>query len=388
METKKYYYDDSFQRKMEAIVLSCTEERGRYEIVLSGTVFFPEGGGQSADTGILYADGEQAVILDVHEREGIIYHRSDRPLAPGTGVLGVINWRERFSRMQNHSGEHLVSGMIHSLYGYNNVGFHLGKEDVTIDFDGPLTREQLNQVERLANEAVYENLPILAEFPEQERLRTMNYRSKIEIQGAVRIVTIPGYDVCACCAPHVKRTGEIGAVKFLDAVNYKGGIRVHMLCGRRAMADYEKRYEAAAKISALLSAKQEKLPEAVARMKDEVRALKETIHSLNQALIGEKLQTVTEGTAPLCFFETELKGDDLRKLVDGAASRREGICCGFFGTDEEGYQFVMAGRNADMRKESKDFLTAVGGKGGGTKEMAQGRVTGTKAAITAYFERR
>ena len=385
METRKYYYEDSHRTEMTATVLSCEEGKKGFEVVLSGTVFFPEGGGQSADTGVFYISEEETVsVLDVHERNGIIYHTTDQPVEPGTELRGEIDWNERFSKMQNHSGEHLVSGIIHRLFQYNNVGFHLGSTDVTIDFDGPLTREQLNQVEQMANEAVFLNLPVLEEFPDREHLATMEYRSKTEISGQVRIVTIPGYDCCACCAPHVKTTGEIGIIKFLDAVSYKGGMRVHMLCGRRAVLDYESRYEAVARISALLSAKQAETPEAVAHMKEEVKGLKEEISGWKQALIGEKLLSLAEGEDPLCFFEDRLSGDELRKLIDGAARKRTGLCIGFHGT-EGSYQFVMAGQKGDMRTESKAFLAAVGGRGGGTARMAQGMVTARRADVEAYF---
>ena len=219
--TEKLFYEDSHRTECVGKVLACEEKKDHYEIVLDQTVFFPEGGGQYADTGTL---GE-AKVLDVHEKQGVIYHWCDRPVEVGSTVVGQIQWEERFEKMQQHSGEHIVSGLVHEKFGYNNVGFHLGGDYCTMDFDGPITKDELKEIERLANEAVYQNLKIEVSYPSKEELKNMEYRSKIEIDGQVRIVTIPEYDVCACCAPHVKDTGEIGMIKLVNMINYKGGER-------------------------------------------------------------------------------------------------------------------------------------------------------------------
>ena len=234
METEKLFYEDSHLKEFTAKVISCKPYKEQYKVVLDRTAFFPEGGGQYADTGML----DDVRVLDVHEKEGIIYHTTEKALEAGKTVTGKINWEERFEKMQQHTGEHIVSGLVHERFGYNNVGFHLGSDYCTMDFDGTLTKEQLREIELAANQAVWKNIDIVVTYPSKEELANMDYRSKIEIEGQVRIVTVPGYDVCACCAPHVKKTGEIGMLKLVNMVNYKGGERITMLCGVRALKDY------------------------------------------------------------------------------------------------------------------------------------------------------
>ena len=225
--TKKLYDLDSHRRDFTAAVLRCDADGERYAVVLDQTLFFPEGGGQPADTGVLGG----ARVLDVQITQEAIVHYTDAPLTPGAQVRGEIDWPQRFRRMQGHSGEHIISGLIHSEYGLDNVGFHLGQDTITMDYNGELTWPQLMHIEQLANEAVYRNVPIRTEYPSAERLAQMTYRSKLDLTEDVRIVTVEGYDVCACCAPHVSCTGEIGAIKFTSVMRHRGGIRVTILCG-------------------------------------------------------------------------------------------------------------------------------------------------------------
>ena len=210
----KLYYDSAYIKEFEAQVLSCQEGKKGWEITLSATAFYPEGGGQPADTGLL----GNVRVTDVHEKDGQVVHYTDGPLPVGEMVRGVIDWDRRFQHMQEHSGEHLVSGLIHQRFGYDNVGFHMGTDEVTIDFNGVLEWGDLMAIEEKANGMIWENLEISAVYPEKDELDAMEYRSKKELTGAVRIVSIPGGDVCACCGTHVERTGEIGLVKFLSMI--------------------------------------------------------------------------------------------------------------------------------------------------------------------------
>ena len=254
--TEKLFYRDSMIKNFQAEVLSCiplSEENDintgiNYEVVLDRTAFFPEGGGQYADTGVLRLPDTEIRVLDVRERQGVVFHCTDRPAQPKTAVTGVLDFEERFSKMQQHTGEHIVSGIVNRHFGYRNVGFHLGNEAVTMDYDGPLSKEKLRMIEREANQAVAEDIPIEVLYPTQTELDTITYRSKIEIEGQVRIVRIPGYDTCACCAPNVRTTGAIGIIKLTGAIHYKGGMRVNMLCGFRALKDYNRKEESVAAI--------------------------------------------------------------------------------------------------------------------------------------------
>ncbi|MBO7682090.1 MAG: alanyl-tRNA editing protein, partial [Clostridia bacterium] len=262
VKTEKLYDIDAYCKSFSATVLSCDPVKGsgRYAVVLNRTAFFPEGGGQYADTGTL----NDVPVLDVQmSDDGVITHYCDAALPPMTQVNGVLDWEQRYERMQNHTGEHLVSGTVHRLYGLDNIGFHLGERDVTCDFNGELSDEQLREVERVVNRAVWENVDVYAEYPDPATLPDLDYRSKLELTEDVRLVTIPGYDVCACCAPHVARTGEVGLIKIVNSEKAHGGTRVHMICGPWALADYDIKQTNIMRIVDLTSTPQEETAEAV-----------------------------------------------------------------------------------------------------------------------------
>ncbi len=382
--TKKLYYEDSHQKSFCAKVLSCAwnEKKACYEVILDQTVFFPEGGGQYADTGVLGG----AKVLDAQERDGEIIHNTDQALEPGTEVEGTIDYPERFSKMQQHTGEHIVSGIIHRTFGYDNVGFHLGQELVTMDFNGTFTEEELRQVELEANEAVVKNLQIVVTYPSKEELDRLEYRSKKELTGQVRIVEIPGYDVCACCAPHVARTGEIGIIRLIDAVKYKGGTRVTMVCGFRALKDYRMKEENVREISRLLSAKPEESAQAVHRLQDEARMWKEKLVHVQSRTMEQILEKLPESVENYVLFEEDVDKNVARRFVDEGKSKCSGICGIFLGTDETGYRYILGSESVDLKAYSRAFHEALGGKGGGKGEMVQGTVPASEKAIRDYME--
>lgn len=375
--TEKLFYEDSHRTEFTAKVISCEKAKDGYCVVLDRTVFFPEGGGQYADTGILGG----ARVTDVHEKNDVICHFVTAPLEVGSTVSGKINWDERFEKMQQHTGEHIVSGIVHERFGYNNVGFHLGADYCTMDFDGPITKEQLKEIETAVNEAVYQDLEIEILYPSKEELKDMDYRSKIEIEGQVRIVKIPGYDVCACCAPHVKKTGEIGAVKLVNMVNYKGGERITMLCGRRAMRDYEKKDAMTKEISALLCAKEYEVADAVLRLKDEQTRFKSQIAELQQKLLEFQVAEISTDQRVVTVFDSALTGNLPREMMNKLLDKGAGICAIFAGTDTDGYRYVIGSRNEDVRPISKALNSAFNGRGGGKQEMVQGSLKGDQKAI-------
>ena len=346
-------------------------------MVLDQTVFFPEGGGQYADTGVLGTVN----VTDVHEKDDVIYHYTTAPLEVGSIVTGKINWEERFEKMQQHTGEHIVSGIVHERFGYNNVGFHLGADYCTMDFDGTISKEQLKEIEAAANEAVYQDLEIEILYPSKDELKDMDYRSKIEIEGQVRIVKIPGYDVCACCAPHVKTTGEIGAVKLVSMANYKGGERITMLCGRRAMRDYEKKDAMTKEISALLCAKEYEVADAVGKLKDEQTRMKSQIAELQQKLLEFRVAEIPVEEKIVTVFDSALSGNLPREMMNRLLDKGAVICAVFSGTDTDGYRYVIGSRSEDVRPISKALNVAFEGRGGGKPEMVQGSVKGTGKAM-------
>lgn len=408
--TEKIFYEDSHRTSFTAKVLDCQKEAGHYAVVLDRTVFFPEGGGQYADTGYLQHAaekdgkpepvGEAVRITDVQESDGVIRHMADQELQVGQLVTGKIDWTERFMKMQQHTGEHIVSGIVHERFGYNNVGFHLGSEDCTMDFDGEITREELREIEWKANEAAARNLDVIVTYPSKEELAVLDYRSKIEIEGQVRIVTIPGYDVCACCAPHVEKTGEIGMIRLTNVQRYKGGARVTMLCGVRALADYDKKLDSVKAVSALLCAKEDEIASAVERLKEEYSALKLQLHEQEKQLLACKAAAVLEEEKTVCLIEEGLEGDAPRILMNLVLDAGHDICAVFCkntkssvkekepesGSEAQEYRYVIGSRRFNMRDLSKELNARFSGRGGGKPEMVQGSLTGSKEELRGWIQ--
>ncbi len=381
MKTEKLYDLDSHLYDFSATVIDCKKNADKYEIILNRTAFFPEGGGQLADTGKIAS----ASITDVQIKDGIITHYSDSPVDIGSTVECQIDAPKRFRRMQNHSGEHIVSGIVHNLFGYDNVGFHLG-DDVTIDFNGELSDEQLAKAEMLANEAIYKNVRFICEYPDEETLKTLNYRSKLELTEDIRIVTIEGYDVCACCAPHVKTSGEIGIIKILDHHRHRGGIRIHLLCGFDALEDYGAKYRNLYAVANALCSKQNETAQTFEKFAAEHNELKTEIAALKRELTKLKAASLSSTDDYVLIFESDLPMNDLRRLVLKGAEKAEKLCAGFSGNDNSGYSFAVASQKLDLKKYAKDITSALNGKGGGSAELLQGSIKAAKQDIEDYFK--
>lgn len=379
--TEKLYDIDAYCREFQAEVISCTENQAGWEVVLDRTAFYPEGGGQPYDTGSLGS----AAVLAVHETDGVIRHLTDRPLEPGCKLTGEIDWERRFSHMQNHTGEHLVSGIIHQKYGFDNVGFHMGKDVVTVDFNGVLTDADLTLVEAAANQMLYQNLPVAASHPDPQTLEKLSYRSKKKLEGDVRIIEIPGGDCCACCGTHVARLGEIGVIKLTGIAPYKGGVRISMLCGSEALKDYQWKQDAVKAISRTLSAKPNEVMEAVTRLKKECEQKDFQIMSLFKELFRYKADAWPDHTDHILMLEEELSPVQLRHFATALLrkSDRVMVCSG---NDTDGYKYVAASRTADMRSYGKAMNQVLNGKGGGSQEMIQGTLFCSWEQIRHYFE--
>lgn len=377
--TEKLYELDSYCRTFIATVTECEPCGDGFAVTLSRTAFFPEGGGQAADTGTLNG----VAVTDVQIRDGEIWHYTAAPLTVGESVEGVLDWETRFARMQHHTAEHIVCGIAHRWHGLENVGFHLGSEDVTLDLDGELTRDQLNAIEDEANRVVWQNVTVTAAIPSAEELATLTYRSKKELDGDVRLVTIDGVDCCACCAPHVGRTGEIGVIKLLDFIRWKGGVRIHLLCGAAAVEDYRLRYTQSAEISAKLSVKQNDLTHAVDRVLAERDGYKLALRAANRRLADALVAAVEPTDRPVYFIGADWDTETLRRIVSGLTARCGGLCAAYSGTDGA-YTYVLGG--ADNLKEAAAHMnTALSGRGGGDTRQVQGRVQATAKEIAAYW---
>lgn len=366
---EKLYYADSYTQLFDATVTTCTPTpQGRFLITLDQTAFYPEGGGQPYDTGTLGG----ANVLEVHEKDGKILHTTDAPLKPGTAVTGKLDWERRFSHMQNHSGEHILSGIIHRRFGYDNVGFHMGSDAVTVDFNGVITPEELLEVETAANRLIYENVPVITTCPSPEELRAMDYRSKKELSGEVRIVTIPEGDICACCGTHVKTAGAIGIIKTTGMINYKGGVRISMLCGTDALADYRKRQNQVTEISHLLSAKADGVTEAVAKLKAESSEKDMLINRLYQEIFAAKTDSLPDSQEPLCLFEENLNPVQLRQFCTMLYEQKKGSVVAVCSWNGTAYQFALGSGSVDVRQASKTLNQQLNGRGGGSSLMVQG----------------
>lgn len=378
--TRKLYYESSEIYSFTARVLSCSEEDGHFAVILDATAFFPGGGGQEADKGTL--DGLE--VIDVKEKDGEIIHITDKPLTVGAVVKGELDSALRFARMQNHTAEHIISGIVHSKYGFENVGFHLGDRDVTLDFSGELDRNALDEIEDLANTVVIKSIPVSARFPSPDELAGMQYRSKLALTENVRIVTIAGYDACACCAPHVKNTGEIGLIKLLDFQRWKGGVRLNMLAGYRALSDYREKYKNISEIAASLSVKQSEAALAVERVMGELAQKKAALAEAKKELVLLKTAAIPPTQGNLCLFENEPDNDFLRLLALGGAAKCNGICAAFYG-GEGGYRYVIASEKIDLRPHIKEINSGISGRGGGKSDLIQGSCTAQRKQIEAFI---
>ena len=380
-KTIRLYDEDAYRTEFEAEVLACEEvdkKAGKaYQVWLDQTLFFPEEGGQSPDMGTI--DGVE--VLDVQIKDEVIAHTLVSPLTVGATVKGVVDWQHRFYNMQQHSGEHIFSGIVHNRFGYDNVGFHLSDSIVTMDFNGVISAEEIAEIETAVNQAIIENLPVEVSFPTKEELKTLEYRSKIEIEGQVRIVTIPGYDVCACCAPHVRRTGEIGMLKVMNVQSYKGGVRVSILCGFRALEAFRQKADIITELMAQFSTNQEAIVENVVKLKNANQTMKNQLATAKQELMEYKVSAIPEDSENAILFESDLETPVVRNVVNGLVEKFAGISAVFVGDDENGYQFIVGSKNKDCRAIAAALREKLSARGGGSDKMIQGSVAASQLQI-------
>ncbi len=390
MATRKLYDEDAYAREFDATVVEVheTEKDGEkyYDVILDRTLFFPEEGGQTCDRGNLRLGGlvpaeiEEEIsnrpqawnVEDVQiDGENKIHHILDQPIDIGTRVHGEIDWNHRFSNMQQHTGEHIFSGIVHAKKGYANVGFHLSDSVVTMDYDGELTDEEIQQIEYEANEAIIKNIPVHCYYPELEALERMDYRSKIQIDGAVRIVEISGVDCCACCAPHVKTTAEVGMLKVIGHQRYKGGIRLTILCGFRALRDYDRVSGIATMASQELSVSQDALVDAVLKQKEDMANLKVALGEANTRVMNQELSQVDLKAENVVLFSENVPNLVMRNAVNTLMEKHSGYAA-VFNLDGNRYQFIIGSKERDARELSTLLREKYGAKGGGSSDMVQG----------------
>ena len=378
--TEKLYYSDGHLSRFTARVTSCEKEDGTWAVKLDRSAFFPGGGGQEADEGVL----SDMKLLGLREEGEDIVHLTPAPLEPGALVEGRIDWPLRFSRMQGHSGEHILSGTVPRLFGYDNVGFHMGEEAITIDFSGELSREDLSRAELEANRAIWRDVPVRTLLPTPGELAAMDYRSKKELTGQVRIVEIEGVDLCACCAPHVSHSGEVGLLKIIDSMRHRGGTRLTLLCGEAALLDYEALHENNAAVSAALSAKRLETGGAIARVMAEQEERRAELTKLKRELLQLKAAALRPTEGSICIFESDIDMITLRELVNAGSELAGKVCAGFAGTDGD-YKYIIGSRTVPLRARAKEINAAIDGRGGGSDAMIQGTSRARREDIERYF---
>ena len=383
MDTEKLYEQDPFLTEFTATVLSCTADKAGFVAVLDRTAFYPEGGGQPADHGTLGG----VAVTDVHEKNGVVFHNLEKAVEIGQTVTGRIDWARRFDHMQQHSGEHICSGLICSRYGCDNVGFHMGADLVTIDFNADIPWAELLEIEEQANRYIWEDHPVSIAFHRGAELEAIAYRSKKPLEGDVRIVTFPGADCCACCGTHVLRSGQVSIIKFLSVQKFRSGVRIELLCGSRAYRYLARTWEQARDIGQHLSVKPEAAAGAVFRLQNELTAARAQVGRLEESVFAARAQQLA-GAGNVLLQEEGLTPDAARRLCDAVAQRCGGLAAAFSPTPERGgflYALVRAD-GADITPLVKSLNAALSGRGGGRSGFAQGSVRASWPEILKFME--
>ncbi len=381
MKTIPLYDKDAFAKEFAAKVISCEEvftgDRKLYKVVLDQTLFFPEQGGQTSDIGTI----DSSNVVDVQIENEIIYHYCTNGFLSGESVNGQIDWNHRFNNMQQHTGEHIFTGLAHKKYGADNVGFHLSDNTVTLDLNVELNQEQIRELELAANQLIAKDVEVRAYYPESALLPAIDYRSKKEISGPVRLVEIEGTDICACCAPHVKTTGQVGILKVVDFGKYKGGTRVYILCGLRALEDYNRRMSILAKTYQKLSCMEDEIPEKVAGIIEDNKQLKFNVSEVKFSALMSQIEKYPSDLIDVTIFTEDLDAKNMRDGVNALVEKHPGLCAIFSGNDEDGYNFVIGSSTRDCSAIATGLRELLGAKGGGSKQMAQGNVMATRSQI-------
>lgn len=367
MNPEAYYYRYPMMKEFDTIVRSCQKIKKGYVLTMDQTAFYPEGGGQPCDLGTI----DTASVLDVQEKDNVVYHYVDQPFTVGQTIHGMIDWNRRFLMMQSHSGEHIVSGLVHAQFGYDNVGFHLDTQGLmTIDFNGVLTQTDIDSIEKLANDVVFQDIPITIEWPTKEQRKHMAYRSKKALDGDVRIIKIGSYDTCACCGTHVERTGQIGPIKILSMEKHKQGVRLQLICGRKAIMDHQLKHTICAQLSPMFSVPVEGIVDAVKKAQEDSNEKSRTIHKWQEKYIV--LKTAMLPTSKIQFLEEDVDRYTMRDFCNYVLSHTDCLVAIVVSKNQERYSYVMASQTIDLKTKVKELNALLCGRGGGQKEMVQG----------------
>lgn len=373
--TEELYYKNQYETDFAATVKKCEKVcEDKYELILDKTAFFPEQGGQYADEGTING----VAVLDVKKRDDDIVHIVGVPFEPGATVMGNVNFEKRFDRMQNHTGEHIVCGIIHNVFGYDNVGFHLSDDELTMDTSGELSEDDLKRIEEMANDVVFRNVPITVLYPSPEELQNIEYRAKLDLKEGVRLVKIEGVDICACCAPHVNSTGEVGLIKIVKSMRWKGGMRLFLACGKRAYKDYSTKHDQIKKISQITNTKPEEVVQEVETMNEKLAILRKELSEARLFAAKNQIDTIADENV---ILRADLDMNGLREAVNYGMTKKDGIVFIFSGTDESGYSFVLSSKTKDVSEVAKKLFESMNARGGGRNNMITGTVKESEQRI-------
>jgi alanyl-tRNA synthetase len=380
---QELFYREPYTRTFEAEALRCLPFQDHFLVVLSDTAFYPEGGGQPGDTGTLNG----IAVVDTRHMQGEIVHETLKPIAPGTRVHGEIDWNRRLDHMQQHTGEHMFSGLVHAVYGYENVGFHMGADQTQVDFDGVLTWAQAMAVEQKVNAAIWQDLPLETLYPDEEERRTMSYRTKKDLQGIVRMIVIPGVDTCACCGTHVRRTGEVGLAKVVSLENYKKGVRLHLVFGMRAYQYVSRLQEEALQISRQLSVPPLQTAAGVSKTVQELEAVRQKVRSYQAQDLEAEYGRLKEGAAFVLICRQETDAAALRRVLDRAVKEKGIDTAAGLVKEENGWRYTIISRRVNLKETIRSLNAALNGRGGGSSDMVQGRFSAPYETIEAVLRK-
>ena len=375
------FYKNVYLKECDAEVLSIEESKNGYDVVLTQTIFYPEGGGQSCDTGFI----NEAHVTSVKRKNDVIIHTVDKELKVGEKVHLKLDWERRYDHMQNHTGEHILSGIIHKLYGYENVGFHMDEEKIQADYDGVLNKEDVEKIEKEINEVIHQNIPVVETYPTDTELETLEFRSKKELVGKVRIITIDDVDICACCGTHVKSTAEVNLIKILSFEKHKNGTRLEMMSGNRALKDYMQKHEQNTKLFQMFSVKPYVVYDAVNKLNNEYHSLQKDYVALQVEYLNSKVNTFTESNYILDILDISLSMQAMRDYANKLIEKSKYVCI-VAKKDEENYLYVLASKTEKVNELSKKLNSILNGKGGGKDTFAQGSFHSTKEDIKEKIE--
>lgn len=389
--TKLIYNESAYITEFNATVLSCVpcnyNGDSHFDIILDATAFFPEQGGQSCDNGYFTDSlGNRIDVIHVKIIDNIIHHITNLEVENNVVLQGHIDFESRFDKMQQHSAEHLISGTVHRLFGYDNVGFHLGDDETTLDFNGIFEDSDIKKIEKIVNNAVFKNIETKIYYPSDEELNALDYRSKKELSGQVRIVEFPEYDICACCAPHIQFTGEIGLVKIISAEHFRQGTRMVIKAGSRALNDYSLRYESCIAISRLLSVRADEVVNAVNKLSEDFHESGFKYKELEKKYLSLLAKDALSEFNPVIFTDIALS-DNCRFVVNEMTTKSKGYCACFCGSDYAGYRFVIGSSVLDCNQLLVSMRLSFNIKGGGTREMIQGTINAEKGNILNFFRK-